>query len=229
MKNIRNISLALLATTLAFILPSCEKNDDHTIVFNNSGSLTVKVLDENNQPCNDASLTVYGGGQMLFQDTTNTTGVFNVGKLLYGEYGYSVTAKKENRTYSDNRMFQIVAGDDKVIQINPYSYVSKVKINVIDYWTGQPVQDISIGLLPTGSFSQGTSYSFEDYIKLCYFIEVTDSNGQVIFNEVPVGSIYGRSYIAFIFTDESHWETSGNTMYVYKDETNTFTVQTMLP
>lgn len=228
MRKIEFAGLIILAVFSAFILSSCEKNDDYKIVINNSGNLTIKVLDENNQPCTGATVRIYGEGGKLYEDTTNTTGIFNIGKLLYGEYSYSISAKKENRKYSESRIFQIVAGDDKVIQINPYSLVSKVKITVVNYWTGQPMPDISLGLMPYESLGQGTSFSFEDYVKLCYYIKVTDSNGQVLFDEVPVGSIYSRPYTALIFTDETHWQTSGNSLNVYNGETRSYIIQSTL-
>lgn len=224
MKKILLSGLIILTVFSVFLLSSCEKSDDHTIVINNAGNLTIKVLDENNQLCTDADVRVYSEGGKLYEDTTNITGIFNVGKLLYGEYSYSISAKKENRSYGDNRFFQIVAGDDKVIQINPFDIVSKVKITIVNYMTGQSVPGISVGIMPYGYSS--TNLAFEDYVKLCYFIKVTDSNGQVLFDGVPAGSIYGRSYTSLVYTDETHWESSGSIFNVFTGETRNYTIQT---
>lgn len=225
MRNYIVPKILFIALVSVIMFSSCEKNDEKIIVLNNSGTLTIKVLDENNQPCNDATVSIYSNGNLLFQDTTNTSGIFNVGKLLYGEYQYRVSAKKENRVYGDTRVVQIVAGENKVIQVNPYSYVSKVKFTVFNAYNGEVIPDRSVGLLTYSNSGQSQLSTLEDYIKLCYFIKKTDLNGEVIFENVPVGSINSTAYKTIVFEDNTNWEVISNTFYVYPHETKSYLLE----
>jgi hypothetical protein len=215
--------LLFFAVSSMFIFSACEKSEDQTIIMNNAGSLTLKVIDENNQPCTDASVRIYSNnGNQIYMDTANTSGVFNVGKLLYGQYKYSVSVKRGNISYGDSRAFQIVAGSDKLIQVSPISNVSKVKLTIVNQYSGQVVPDLNVGLYVTGV--NQNLYTLEDYIKTCYFIKKTDSNGDVMFDGIPVGSIDPYTYRIVVFEDTSNWEPVGSYFYVYPNQTKSYTV-----
>lgn len=219
MKTIKITYFLLIVLTSAVFFNSCEKSEDITVTFNNAGSLTVNVLDGNNQPCNDAIFIVYSNNEIIYIDSTTTTGLYNVGKLLYGEYQYYVSAKTENRVYYDSRVFQIVAGEDKVINVNPFANTTKVKINVIDSW-GNPLSDVNVGLI-SGTYTNTLLYN--DLVNSCYFIQATDENGSVLIDNVPVGSLSPRAYSILVYRNEQEWDYNSNPTYVIPRETREYT------
>jgi hypothetical protein len=223
MKNYIVTGLLFFAVFSMFIFSSCEKTDDQTVIMNNAGSLTVKVVDENNQPCTNAHVRIYGySSEVIFEDTTNTSGVFKIGKLLYGEYKYTISVKRGNISYGDSRMFQIVAGSDKLIEVKPFMNVSKVKLAIVNEFSGEVVPNINVGLSPTVQYQ--SIYSLEDFIKSSYFIKKTDFNGEVMFDGIPVGSIYPRNYRLFVFEDASNWEPVDYFLIVHPNKTMSYTV-----
>ena len=87
--------LTLIFLLLVVSLLSCEENDD----LGDSGKVKVKAVDLNNDPLSGAEVRIYSPEEnqngVIFEDSTNASGICNVGKLLPDEYRYMVTARVE--------------------------------------------------------------------------------------------------------------------------------------
>ncbi len=220
----------LLIFTIIFI--SCEKDDDTqlenlTVLVNNSGTLTVKVMENTQTPYGDALVYVYSDlseGGVIFQDTTSSDGILNVGKLLEGSYYCRVYAEKDNKDYSDAMLFQIIAGDTKTVEINPFLNVGTISVKIVN--NDSIIPYVNVVLIPHNNYSN-EDYEFDDLIEEAYFNGTTNSEGWVSFEGVPVGSPYGYEYsiMAYISYENYSYPYQGNSLHAYKNDEQKYTVE----
>ncbi|MGE5383383.1 MAG: hypothetical protein ACM3PX_08160 [Omnitrophica WOR_2 bacterium] len=214
---------------IIIVFSACKKEPDTiTLVTNPGGNLVIKVLDEGNIPISKAKVYVQstiGDGVTLFYDSTNNDGLCNVGKLLEGEYEYSVGAYKGNIYYYKGGAFQIVGGDSKTIEVNPFKNVTKMSVRIVDYYNNDPIPSLNVALIPHAPY-YNVSYSFESLVNEAYFTGITDGNGWVTFNKVPYSSINGE-YSVMVFRSSNEWDypSSNNSFYLSAYSTNQFTVE----
>lgn len=140
-------------------LASCSKYPDNlTIYLDESGTLTIQVVDNGQNGVNAAAVHIYSPqGDRIFNDSTNTNGVCEIGKLLQGQYRYIVYAENDNRTYSSGEYFQVIAGDHKKIETNPFLNVGDVRVRVVNQ-SLDPLADVNVALIPH------PNYTNEDYL-----------------------------------------------------------------
>ncbi len=223
----KKLSLILLLATSLFI--SCEKDPDNiTVVLNGSGSLSIKVIDEQNNAFNGAKVNVYSSipeGERIFYDSTDASGVCNVGKVIQGQYLYYVSAEKDNRIYNIAEYFQVIAGESKTIEVNPFLNVGKLSIRIIDYFSN-PVELVNVALIPHSNYSNVTYY-FDDLLEEAYFNARTNADGWVTFDKVPAGAMYSSEYSVLVYFSSSEYAYpySNNGFYVYRDTERKYTVQ----
>ena len=120
----KKITCILLLAVLMF---SCKKEDDQindnfTVILNQSGNLSIKVIESNGNAAGDAPVRVYSSVPegLIYSDTTDAQGICNIGKLLQGHYSYRVSSTINNKLYTESQNFQIIAGDSKTIIVNPF-------------------------------------------------------------------------------------------------------------
>lgn len=223
----RKLILILSLATGLFV--SCGKdNDNITVVLNGSGDLKVKVVDEENNAVNSAKVSVYSSipeGERIFFDSTNASGICDLGKVIQGQYMYYVYAKKGKMTYSTAEYFQVITGETKTLEVNPFLNVGNLSIRIIDNQMN-PVGFVNVALVPHARYSNVT-YFFEDLKEEAYFDAMTNSDGWVTFDKVPTGAMYGLEYSVLVYFDSSEYDYpySNNGIYVYRDTERKYTIQ----
>lgn len=221
--------LFLVITMFAFVFASCDKDPDTiTIVTNQGGNITIKVVNEDNTPCAHAKVGIAStidDGAVIYYDSTNSEGICNVGKMLEGQYEYIVAAYKGKVYFEKNGAFQVIGGDTKTVEINPFTEVTKVTVKIVDYYYENPIPDVSVALIPHAPYYNVT-YNFESLVSEAYYTGITNSDGFVSFNKVPYSSLSGE-YSVMVFRDSDHWDypSSGNTFYLSSYQANSFTVR----
>lgn len=219
----------LIIALFAFIFSSCEKDPDTiTLITNQGGNVTIKVLNDDNTPFAHAKVAVastIGDGSVLYYDSTNNEGICNIGKLLEGQYEYMIAAYKGKVYFEKEGAFQVISGDSKTVEINPFTNVTKVSVKIVDYYYETPLADISVALIPHAPY-YNNSYSFESLINEAYYTGVTNTDGWITFNKVPYHSVSGE-YSVMVFTDSNNWDypSSGNTFYLSSSQLNSYTVR----
>lgn len=182
----------LLATCGFLMLTSCsKKTDELTITFNNAGTLTFNVVNEN-QPLMDAKVKLYyysngsisSNSVIATEGVTNASGKFKTDKLLEGHYNCSVSYTKNGVTYSDSKFAQVIAGNDKTIVLEPLTNVGKLSVKVVSY-SNTPQVGVNVAITPYVSYT-----SVWDNVSNAIFVAKTDASGVATFNGVPCGTSY---------------------------------------
>ena len=192
----------LLIWVFALASVSCEKEPEELLVtINRSGMIKIKVVDNDKQAVEGAEIQIYSNSTMyvIEEGITDNSGMYSSKKLLQDSYYCNVSAVKDNMTYSDNTVFQIIAGETRNIEINPFTNVGNGTIILSNINNSQlPLLNILISP-PIPELSWGIGYgifSVEDYIKTAYFTGKTDAENKLAFPSIPVGQ-----YIVLIYSD----------------------------
>ena len=105
---------------------SCKKEpitvecpDNSTVLINQSGNVKISVIDENDNGVKGAVISLYSSNNILFNDSTDENGIFEVGNLLQSEYRCYVSTNRDNKTYWDNKYFQVISGEEHTIELTP--------------------------------------------------------------------------------------------------------------
>lgn len=220
----KNSILSLVVIALLFV--SCEKNPDYiTVTPNNSGTLKVKVTDDSHNGVAKARLTVYSrvndGYERIYYDSTDVSGNLEVGKLLEGSYEFYLWVKKDNRTYIDRGYFQVIAGNEKIIEVNPFLNIGNVTISIVNA-NNEPLTGVNIALIPHPKFSN-VNYTFDNLIKEAYFAGAVDSKGSVRIEKIPADWEY--SVLIYRSSTEYEYPNYNNYVYAFREEERLFTIQ----
>ena len=117
----KKIFFAFLA--LSFLFVSCK---EETVILNQSGSLTFKVVDPEGKPVADARIMLffddYYYDEIMFDEKTNASGLCATGKLLQGTYYCEVEVTIEGKYYYIEKMVQVIAGKDKKVELKLIPY-----------------------------------------------------------------------------------------------------------
>lgn len=226
----RKVFLFLL---IPLLILSCNKDDDTTkenmtVLINQSGSLSVKVIGSDGLGVPGSPVRIYSTfpeGGLIYNDTTDIQGICNVGKLLEGQYTYRLSAERDNRTYTEGMDFQIIAGDNKTLEINPFLNVGDLKIIIVDPGN-YPIAGVNVALIPHPKYSN-VEYIFDELIAEAYFIEVTDAGGYVSFKGVPAGSPYSTDYSVMAYYDSLNYSYPdlNNSVWTYRNQERSFTIE----
>ena len=191
---------------MAVVMISCEENKDLNVTLNESGTLKVKVLDEAGEGIGDAKVevsTVIGAsGQVVFEDSTNSSGVCETGKLLQDEYVCRVTAQVDKRVYRTEAYTQVIAGENKTVEAYPIANSGKITATVVNM-EEEPLEDVNVAVLP---FYHEANLTYEEMVEKRWYNSSTDANGDVTFTKVPAFEQYGRSYSFFVYYDEENYD-----------------------
>jgi len=185
--------LYFLLVGLVPFLASCDK--EKTYVLKQSGTLTFKIVDNDGKGVDKAKITI---GSIVY-DSTNVSGVYKTEELLEGTYNFSIEAKKPGvkAPYRYSRSTQVIAGENKTIEANPFEYSSKVTITLKDS-NGNPLSR-NILICP-----EVYANSLEEYKEMAYYTGKTTDQGRIYFNEIPYNhyrivwyedSQYGSDYL----------------------------------
>lgn len=213
------LRVSFLCTLCLF---SCKKDSDRGIV-------SVRVTDNNQNGFKGASVSIYSSvpaGQRIYFDSTDNRGICVVGKVLQGQYEYHISAKSDNKIYRLRGYFQVIDGEDKIINANPFSNAGNVKIRIMNaYMESESIANVNVALIPSLPYSS-EGYSFQELIEKAYAIGKTDSEGRVEFQNMPADIDYN----ALVYFDSSTYDfpTYNNYMYITKDSNQSFTIMVRL-
>lgn len=221
--------LLLISALLSTVLISCQKDPDTiTVISKQGGDVTLKVLDESGTPFKGAIVSLansYSGGGILYYDSTKADGNCAIGKLLEGNYRYQVSAKRGKITYGETGYFQVIGGEAKTIESNPFANVTKVGFRIMDYFNDEPIENVNVALIPYQIYS-GSGLTFQEMIEDAYFIGSTDGEGWVRFSNVPYLASTG-TYSIIIYYNENNYTfpVYNNYFNLSHDSPNNFTVE----
>jgi len=225
-KRILTFSLSISAVLFCFLLASCEKDPDNlTVLLNQSGTVSLKVTDGNQNGFQGAKVSIYSSipkGERIYYGSTDANGICTIGKVLQGQYGYYISAEKNNKIYQLDEYFQVIAGEDKIIEVNPFLNIGDAKIRIVKGYQEEPIADISVALIPHPRYS-GVSYYFQELIEEAYAIGKTNSEGWVEFQDIPVGISY--SVLSYFNSSTYYYPAVNNYVYITKDWKQNYTIR----
>jgi hypothetical protein len=216
--------LSLVLIALLFV--SCEKNPDNiTVTLNRSGTLKFKVTDDSHNGVPKARISVIyrenDGYSRVFYDSTDATGNLDAGKLLEGSYEFYLWVKKDNRVYNSGDDFQVIAGNEKIIEVNPFRNIGNVNISIVNV-NNEPLTGVNVALIPHAKYSN-VNYTFENLIKEAYYTGAVDSKGSVRIEKIPAESEY--SVLIYRNSNEYEYPNSNNSVYALREQEGSFTIQ----
>jgi hypothetical protein len=220
----KNSFLSTVMIALLFI--SCEKNPDNiTVTINQSGTLKVKVTDDSHNGVSKARLFIYSrvndGFNRIYYDSTDASGNLDVGKLLEGTYEFYLWVIKDNRTYNTHEYFQVIAGNEKIIEVNPFLNVGSVTVSIVNV-NNEPVTGVNVALIPHPNFSN-VNYIYDNLLKEAYFKGAVDSKGSVRIEKIPAEWEY--SVLVYRSSTEFEYPTYNNYVYAIREQERSFTIQ----
>jgi len=194
---------------VCLLLTACGEQNDGT-----SGTLSIKVIDSDQTAYKDAQVSIYSSipeGELIFNGLTDVKGICEVGRVLQGQYGYYVVSEKDKKNYSAEQYFQVIAGDKKVLEVNPFLNSGDVKIKIVNT-SSAPIVGVSVALIPHPNYSNYTYY-FQDLVDESYAIVKTNSEGWVEFKDMPSN----KSYSALVYYNSENYSYSGGNNHFYID------------
>ena len=225
--NRGNLLIKLL--TVCLLLTSCEKEPENlTVLLNQSGTLSIKVTDDNKNGFKGAKVSIYSSvpsGERIYYGSTDANGICAIGKVLQGQYSYYIHAENNNKIYGANDYFQVIAGEDKIVKINPFLNIGDAKVKIVNAHS-ESIGNVNVALIPHPRYS-GVDYYFQELIEEAYAIGKTDSEGWVEFQNMPAGTV-DYSVLAYFDGTTYDYPISNNYMYIRKDFKQNFTIKVNL-
>lgn len=180
-------SLTLLIVTVLF-MSGCGQ-DELTVTLVQHGNLTIKTLNDG-KVVPEAKLRLNRNfstsGELLYKES-DANGMVDFGALNQGTYTVSVEATVGELKYNINQSVQVISGISKNydFELNDYTGAIQVQFNDID---GNPsdTSGLKVAVLYQEDFQ--FEQSLEEQLEAAVFTGVSDSNGQVNFERVPVGT-----------------------------------------
>lgn len=189
----RKLNLFIAVLLSVFLFSSCEKNPDElTITINQTGTLSVKVVDEDKKGVSNAEVAVNYYGDKISEGLTDNDG-YHTEKLIQGFYTCYVSAVLGKATYTDSKRVQIIAGENKQIELDPSANSGKGFLKIFkggDYpdYEQIPVKNINVALVRSEDYNNLNS--IDEYIAAAHFIEKTDAQGMVNILNIPANVNY---------------------------------------
>jgi hypothetical protein len=200
-----------------FLLSSCSKDNDMTVTLKTDGSLTVKLINSDNNAIPDTKVSLYVGsasGSCLDYYTTSSCGSVDFGEVLSGTY-YVVadTPKVDGIKYKPGKLIQIPSGVDKDLVINVEDYIGTLRVTITKaaYLGGAAFSNLDVILVPSESYS--ASYSVTTLIAKAEFTGKTDTQGVVTFTNPS-----SRDYRLIVYNSRKTKKNALTLVNLAKDE-----------
>ncbi|MBB6462741.1 hypothetical protein [Flammeovirga kamogawensis] len=179
--------VSLLLSPMFFILVGCNQ-EALEIKINRAGTLLISA---ENVTQGEVSVGYYNNYQIF--DSLDENGQFQTEKLLEGNYEVMVSTEKDNFTFMDKVMTQVIADENMMVQLDPLSNYGAFKVMTItssyDYNTGMYVSDtlsnVNVGLISSKKMADLSSYSDDDIIQALQKQGTTNSSGIIEFSGLP--------------------------------------------
>lgn len=190
----------------SILLSSCsEEYEDMTVNINSTGLLSIKVLGADGNGYAGAEVKIHSENTegYLFLDSTNTQGVFEAGSLLEKHYRVETSIMADNRIYNEEKLIQVVAGEEHNITSDPYKNSGSASLYFIDGYNDVVMQGVNVALVLESKVDP-FDYEHQNVLDNAYFIGETDENGNVSFDNIPSGKLRNiNHYMIYLFTDEN--------------------------
>jgi hypothetical protein len=205
MKTFKLVTFILLGV---IILPGCyqkkELEIDMTII--EDGDLQIRITDSQDAGIANVrvKLNTGNGSSILEESVTDANGWVTFNGLLSGTYG--VTAEEviiNEMPYYVYRSVQVLPGLEKEYIIDASEYCGSVTITVLDWNTEMPIEGIHVGIFNREHYR--FSMDFSEVTNIVFANSITDENGIVRFEEIPLIQ-YGR----IVYTDEQNFSIEPN-------------------
>lgn len=198
--------LGMLLMMVSCDKDNCDCDPSTPTVSLTSANVSIKIIDNQQQSFEGGNVRLYSSipsDEMIYNGLTDASGLCNIGKVIEGQYNYWVSAQQENRIYMNSEFFQVIAGNDKVIEVNPFSNVGSVAVRVLGLQS-EPISNINVALIPHPNYSN-EEYYFDDLLSEAYFIGLTNQEGIAEFSDVPAGGRYSMVYSIMCFYNMDQW------------------------
>ena len=196
-----------------------------------SGTLTVKLVDNNNSPLPDIKIKLYNQqspiydvksnlinlyGSILDDGKTDNNGVVNFGELNAGTYYIEADTPKVNGVkYHPQKAFQVIANHSKKITINVEEYTGTLQMLFLNLTNLTPFQDLTVLLVPSENYISNST--IDNYTTLAEYNTTTDASGYVTFKlpsdrffyviVYPADKSFQQYYLIVVSKDETYKNT----------------------
>ena len=185
----------IYALLFMFVLVSCQK-DEITVFLKESGTVSIKVVDENDRPMKDCLVTIngkgtnydYGNLPLYYSGTTDEEGMFYSESLLQGEYYCYATTKAGKVIYQDRKLIQIISGENKTVILSPLKNVGKMTIQLVNF-RQEPLSISGVNIALVSYELAEYRFTLSKLLSVAHFTATTN-NGQVQFEKLPTTSSY---------------------------------------
>lgn len=199
MKKLLFVAIALIG----IIASSCMKDEMKIELTQiNDGDIKITVVDKNGSPISDQKVKLGSYYEAIEELNTNSEGIVEFKDILMGTYVIAIDDVMDGgMEYNVFQPVQAINSVAKEYTITPSEYSGNAEITVYDYWTGDILVGINVGIF---NVEDASGYEFEDIQAITLSEGVTDENGKITFNNLPFGE-YGvltymnaeNSYIEF--------------------------------
>jgi hypothetical protein len=217
-----------IALALGFIALSCTKEaDDLTVTLKNSGTLSVKLVDNEGGTISDTKIRLYESTAESYSYNidelyTDNNGFVNFGEVTSGTYILIADTPKVNDIkYMPVKIVQVLTGSDKQVTINVEEYVGTANLKFVEYVDYNYVgySNLNVILVP---YEKVNYYdSLETFIGAAEYTGVTDSEGKLSFT-IPSSRVYylivydeNKNYDKLNYISVSKGEIVSDTYSVY--------------
>jgi len=191
----RKFLVLLLVATMGLV--ACNKDEDLTVTLVQNGKLALTLVDDEGNFIPGAEVKLFQGSGELDAMVSGEEGSVDFGTLNVGTYYVTVEAELDNKEYEFSKAVQVVTGATKQYEVNVENYVGDVSLQIKNSSTGE---DLEFSGMKTILVKKNDEYEnaegLSELINLAIDALETDANGEVLYEEVPVG-IY-----AIIFHDD---------------------------
>ena len=193
----KKLKYLFICALVALVSVSCNNDPKEVLVtINRAGSAEIKVVDNSNRAIADARVVIYPSSSWstLDEGVTDNSGIFKTINLLQGTYFGAVSAVRNNMTFWNEAMFQIIAGEVNVVEINAFADAGHGMIRLRNTATsGSQLPTLNIVMWPRNSHNWGVFPPIED----AYFTGQTNAEDILAFPEIPGN----QSYTFLIYSD----------------------------
>lgn len=188
---------------MSMIMIGCgEDNDKLVVTVDESGSLTVKVLNDNDELVENANVKVClqeYSSIALFSGNTDLNGYCVFDPILKGNYWVSADVESDDNVYMTAGIVQVVADFDQEMILRPFDNVGKVKVKIIQ-GDQTPIVNMNVAFISRPHYSN-IEYTHEMLLSESVDIQKTDSYGWVVFERLPLGINGYLSGSVYLYND----------------------------
>ena len=231
MKNFTKWTFFILAVVVA--ISGC-KEDQLSVLIDESGELTVKILDEAGEPIDSVFVALYStkdDWDIIKVVETNDRGEADFGRLIAQEYWMEAEVKAPDNNYlvHDLREYvNVVTANSTTheVQLGAPEHIGQWEITVVDNSAeANPVSGAKVYAIQNNYITDMGYYKdWDDYKAIAAYVWETNAEGKIIVN-IPAN----RSYTVYLENVDGDWYDQSGDDYIDKDGEDEITLTRVLP